>query len=136
MQLNLEKEGKNSSNVENKGERTLSALSLAALTSYSPSVLALNDMLRQQLQLTTQFVDSHKRLHQAYVRNLEPNYMYTTLEDTKNVRTRNLSFVPHSLLLPFQSICFVETMPHGQSQVIEHGRLSTTTPIGQTHVSP
>lgn len=42
-------------------------------------------MLRQQLELTTQFLDSHKRMHQAYVRNLEPDYVYTTLEDTKNV---------------------------------------------------
>ena len=56
-----------------------------ALTSYSPSVLALNDMLRQQLQLTMQFVDSCKRMHQSYVRNLEPDYTYTTLEDTKKV---------------------------------------------------
>ena len=60
----------------------------SALTSYSPSVLALNDMLRQQLQLTSQFIDTQKRMHQAYVRNLEPDYMYTTLEDTKNVSER------------------------------------------------
>ncbi len=58
---------------------------VSALTSYSPSVLALNDMLRQQLQLTNQFLQNHRRMHHAYVGSMNPEFTYTTLQDTKQV---------------------------------------------------
>ncbi|XP_066299417.1 uncharacterized protein C19orf44-like [Branchiostoma lanceolatum] len=55
---------------------------LEAMTSYSPSVLALNDLLRQQLQLTQQFVTNTRRLHQFYINSLQADHSYTTLQDT------------------------------------------------------
>eukprot|EP00058_Branchiostoma_floridae_P021369 XP_002606859.1 hypothetical protein BRAFLDRAFT_126338 [Branchiostoma floridae] len=55
---------------------------LEAMTSYSPSVLGLNDLLRQQLQLTQQFVTNTRRLHQFYVNSLQADHSYTTLQDT------------------------------------------------------
>ncbi len=59
----------------------------SALTAYSPSVIALNDMLRQQLQLTTQFLSMQRRLHQAYSNLVpDPSYSYTTVENTKKVQ--------------------------------------------------
>ncbi|XP_078657610.1 uncharacterized protein LOC144903407 [Branchiostoma floridae x Branchiostoma belcheri] len=55
---------------------------LEAMTSYSPSVLALNDLLRQQLQLTQQFVTNTRRLHEFYINSLQADHSYTTLQDT------------------------------------------------------
>ena len=55
------------------------------MTSYSPSVLALNDLLRQQLQLTQQFVTNTRRLHEFYVNSLQADHSYTTLQDTLQV---------------------------------------------------
>jgi len=63
---------------------TVNADALEALTAYSPSVLALNDMLRQQLQLTTQFLESQKHMHRVLISSQDPSGQnYTTLEDTK-----------------------------------------------------
>ena len=62
-----------------------------AMTAYSPCVIALNDMLRQQLELTTQFMTSQKHLHRIYIGRLEPSkFKYTTLKDTKAVGRMNL----------------------------------------------
>ena len=55
------------------------------MTAYSPSMLALNDMLRMQVDLTTQFLMTQKRLHHDLLRNLDSSYCYTTFQDTKEV---------------------------------------------------
>ncbi|XP_075063437.1 uncharacterized protein C19orf44 homolog isoform X2 [Mixophyes fleayi] len=57
---------------------------IEALTTYSPMVLALNDMLKQQLVLTQTFADMARQFHLSTVKSLESElYNYTTLEDTK-----------------------------------------------------
>ncbi|XP_046712861.1 uncharacterized protein C19orf44 homolog [Silurus meridionalis] len=62
----------------------ISAEAVEALTAYSPAAFALNDMLRQQLTLTTNFIQSSRHLHRAMLESLGPaDYRYTTLEDTK-----------------------------------------------------
>ncbi|XP_028414161.1 uncharacterized protein C19orf44-like [Dendronephthya gigantea] len=53
-----------------------------AVTAYNPAVIALTDMLRQQLSLVQQFVDNSRRMYESYTRNLDTTYRYTTLEDT------------------------------------------------------
>lgn len=70
--------------------------SLEALTSYSPAMLALHDMLKQQLDLTRQFVESQKYLYKSFAGSMESTYRYTTLEDTKQYikkhRPKTLTF--------------------------------------------
>nr|XP_009859284.1 uncharacterized protein C19orf44 isoform X2 [Ciona intestinalis] len=58
---------------------------LAALTSYSPATLALQDMMKRQLALTKDFIERSERLHQSTMSSLTPNYHYTTLEETKQI---------------------------------------------------
>lgn len=55
------------------------------MTAFSPAAVALNDMLRQQLDLTTQFISTQKRLHFALINSLDTAYNYTTLHETKEV---------------------------------------------------
>ncbi|XP_058509990.1 uncharacterized protein C19orf44 homolog isoform X2 [Solea solea] len=63
---------------------TLSAERVEALSTFSPAVFALNEMLKQQLAMTRRFIESSQRIHSSLVQSLEPpNYRYTTLEDTK-----------------------------------------------------
>uniref|UniRef100_A0A8W8KBJ1 DUF4614 domain-containing protein n=1 Tax=Magallana gigas TaxID=29159 RepID=A0A8W8KBJ1_MAGGI len=57
--------------------------SLNALTSYSPCMLALHDMLKQQLELTKSFLHSQQSLYQSMSSSLDHKYRYTTLQDTK-----------------------------------------------------
>ncbi|XP_056614948.1 uncharacterized protein C19orf44 homolog isoform X2 [Triplophysa dalaica] len=68
---------------------TVSAEAIESLTSYSPAMLALNDMLRQQLALSGAFIESTRRHYTSVLESLGPaNYKYTTLEDTKEfIRT-------------------------------------------------
>lgn len=50
-------------------------------------MLALNDMLRQQLALSGAFIESTRRHYKSVLESLGPaNHKYTTLEDTKEVR--------------------------------------------------
>ncbi|XP_039622946.1 uncharacterized protein C19orf44 homolog [Polypterus senegalus] len=57
---------------------------IEALTAYSPAVFALNDMLRQQLALTRQFIESSQQMYSSVLQSLGPDdYHYTTLEETK-----------------------------------------------------
>ena len=56
-----------------------------AVTAYSPSVIALNEMLKQQLLLTENFIAIQKHLHQNLIQHAQPDYSYTTLQDTKAV---------------------------------------------------
>ncbi|XP_050403850.2 uncharacterized protein C19orf44 [Patella vulgata] len=56
---------------------------LEAMTAYSPAMIALHDMLKQQLMLTQSFLSAQERIYAAYNTSLDTNYHYTTLEDTK-----------------------------------------------------
>ncbi|XP_065100410.1 uncharacterized protein C19orf44 homolog isoform X2 [Paramisgurnus dabryanus] len=68
---------------------TVSAEAIESVTSYSPAMLALNDMLRQQLALTRAFIDTTRRHYTSVMEALGTgDYKYTTLEDTKEfIRT-------------------------------------------------
>ncbi|XP_008295025.1 uncharacterized protein C19orf44 homolog [Stegastes partitus] len=62
---------------------TVSAEMVEAISTFNPDVFALNEMLKQQLALTRQFIESSRHLHSSLVKSLEPpNYRYTRLEDT------------------------------------------------------
>ncbi|KAM4739678.1 uncharacterized protein C19orf44 homolog isoform 2-T2 [Anableps anableps] len=61
----------------------LSAERLEAICMFDPAVFALNEMLKQQLAMTKQFMERSEHLHSCLLRSLEPpNYRYTTLEET------------------------------------------------------
>ncbi|XP_056303639.1 uncharacterized protein C19orf44 homolog isoform X2 [Danio aesculapii] len=63
---------------------TVSAEAIETLTSYSPAIFALNDMLRQQLGLTRAFIASTRHHYTSVLESLGPaDYKYTTLQDTK-----------------------------------------------------
>ncbi|CAC5385513.1 Uncharacterized protein C19orf44 homolog [Mytilus coruscus] len=69
---------------------------LEAMTAYSPAMLALHDMLKQQLDLTKQFIQSQKYLYRSFTDSMETTHKYTTLEDTrqyiKKHRPKTLTF--------------------------------------------
>ncbi|XP_052103414.1 uncharacterized protein C19orf44-like isoform X2 [Mytilus californianus] len=69
---------------------------LEAMTAYSPAMLALHDMLKQQLDLTKQFIQSQKYLYKSFTDSMETTHKYTTLEDTrqyiKKHRPKTLTF--------------------------------------------
>ncbi|CAG2251246.1 Uncharacterized protein C19orf44,Uncharacterized protein C19orf44 homolog [Mytilus edulis] len=69
---------------------------LEAMTAYSPAMLALHDMLKQQLDLTKQFIQSQKYLYTSFTDSMETTHKYTTLEDTrqyiKKHRPKTLTF--------------------------------------------
>ena len=56
---------------------------LEAVTSYNPTMLALNDLLRYQIQLTRQHIDNSWRLYRAYAEpDAKGTHRYTTLKRT------------------------------------------------------
>lgn len=60
--------------------------SLSAMTAYNPAIVALNNMLREQIRLVEQFVEINQRMYESYSTGVNSNYRYTTLEDTQQVR--------------------------------------------------
>ncbi|CAL1547157.1 unnamed protein product [Lymnaea stagnalis] len=67
----------------------VSADALEALTAYSPNMLALQEMMRAQLNLVRNFVDIQSRIYQSCMAGLSYDYKYTTLEDTKKYIDEN-----------------------------------------------
>ena len=56
------------------------------MTAYNPAIVALNNMLREQIRLVEQFVEINQRMYESYSTRVNSNYRYTTLEDTQQVR--------------------------------------------------
>lgn len=59
------------------------------MTAYNPAVVALNNMLREQIRLVEQFVDINQRMYQSYSNGLNSNFRYTTLDDTQQVSCKH-----------------------------------------------
>ena len=63
---------------------------LEAVTSYNPTMLALNDLLKYQIQLTRQYIDNSWRLYKAYAEpEAKGSHRYTTLRDTMKYLKQN-----------------------------------------------
>lgn len=65
-----------------------------AMTAYNPAIVALNNMLREQIRLVEQFVEINQRMYESYSTGINSNYRYTTLEDTQQV-SRKPNFEIH-----------------------------------------
>nr|CAB3226595.1 uncharacterized protein C19orf44 [Phallusia mammillata] len=63
--------------------RLVSNEALASLTTYSPAVLAVQDMIRQQLAFTRDFMTRSENLHKAASESLVPDYQYASLEEAR-----------------------------------------------------
>ena len=55
----------------------------AVSTCYSPTAVALSDMLRAQLALTRQLIAGSRHTAHSLAASITPSHHYTTLEDTK-----------------------------------------------------
>ena len=55
------------------------------MTAYNPAIVALNNMLREQIRLVEQFVEINQRMYESYSTGVNSSYRYTTLEDTQQV---------------------------------------------------
>ncbi|XP_032428772.1 uncharacterized protein C19orf44 homolog isoform X2 [Xiphophorus hellerii] len=73
-----------------------SADRLEAVCMLDPAGFALNEMLKQQLAMTKQFMECSEHLHACLMQSLEPpNYRYTTLEETMRNICRRRRPKPH-----------------------------------------
>lgn len=68
---------------------TVSPEAMEAMTAYNPAIVALNNMLREQIRLVEQFVEINQRMYESYSSGLNNNYRYTTLEDTQQFIRKN-----------------------------------------------
>jgi len=68
---------------------TVSPEAMEALTGYNPAIVALNNMLREQIRLVEQFVEINQRMYESYSAGVNSSYRYTTLEDTQQFIRRN-----------------------------------------------
>lgn len=62
---------------------------MEAMTAYNPAIIALNNMLREQIRLVEQFVEINQRMYESYARGANSSYRYTTLEDTQKFIEKN-----------------------------------------------
>lgn len=62
---------------------------MEAMTAYNPAIVALNNMLREQIRLVEQFVEINQRMYESYARGANSSYRYTTLEDTQKFIEKN-----------------------------------------------
>ncbi|XP_054916461.1 uncharacterized protein C19orf44 homolog [Poeciliopsis prolifica] len=66
-----------------------------AVSMLDPAGFTLNEMLKQQLAMTKQFMERSEHLHACLMQSLEPNYRYTTLEETMRSICRRRRPKPH-----------------------------------------
>ena len=68
----------------------IDATTLDMLTNYSPAMLAANDMMKFHLDLMKKYIDSSRRLYEAYSSiDSTSSFRYTTIEDTMNYIKKN-----------------------------------------------
>lgn len=68
---------------------TVSPEAMEAMTAYNPAIVALNNMLREQIRLVEQFVEINQRMYESYSTRVNSDYQYTTLEDTQQFIRKN-----------------------------------------------
>ncbi|XP_067936383.1 serine-rich adhesin for platelets-like isoform X2 [Watersipora subatra] len=71
-----------SSDTPRIAKMAVSNEALEVLTTYNPALLALNDMMKGQLELSRQFLNMQKDMQKSIMDSIEREHVYTTLEDT------------------------------------------------------